>query len=259
MLATNCIAGGQVQWFDEIDSTNNYLMELDDCHGKVCLTGFQSAGRGRRGKMWQAPFGSSVLMSVGYALPANKSSGLSLVCGLAIKSSLQRLGVSEVVLKWPNDILIAKDGYLAKLAGILVELSNGCCVIGVGLNVDHGMEGGSNLKQKAADYGDGSIVPALQCTDLKASGYNVNYQQLVSCLIIDLYQKLEKFSASGFTPFIQEWNQNHYYHNKAVNIHSGQMMQGIVSGVGDDGALIIRSESGHSLIYSGDVSMRAAL
>jgi BirA family transcriptional regulator, biotin operon repressor / biotin---[acetyl-CoA-carboxylase] ligase len=57
----------EVRWFDSLDSTNRYL--LDEARrgapeGLVVVADFQSAGRGRRGRAWVAPPGSSLLVSV---------------------------------------------------------------------------------------------------------------------------------------------------------------------------------------------------
>lgn len=111
------------------DSTNTRARELAAAgapHGMLVTAGEQSAGRGRQGRTWTAPAGSSLLCSVVVRDPPPLA---SLVAGVA---SAEAVG-PEARLKWPNDVYV--DG--RKVAGILVEgrPQEGWAVIGVGVNV----------------------------------------------------------------------------------------------------------------------------
>jgi len=76
--------------------------------------------RGRRGRPWVSPFAANVYLSLlwEFELPATALAGLSLAVGVAVADTLRGLGVAEVRLKWPNDVLWRGH----KLGGILVEL-----------------------------------------------------------------------------------------------------------------------------------------
>ncbi|HLG68726.1 MAG TPA: biotin--[acetyl-CoA-carboxylase] ligase [Acidimicrobiales bacterium] len=136
---------GDVRLFGSLDSTNRYLLAeaegLPD--GLVVVADHQRAGRGRLGRTWESPPGSSLLASV-LLRPALAPTELHL-CSLAVALAACRAcevaaGV-EPWLKWPNDLVVADR----KLAGVLAESVPGVqgaepalptVVVGVGINVD---------------------------------------------------------------------------------------------------------------------------
>ena len=124
----------------ETGSTNTDLITRadggDDVDGSVLLAEYQNAGRGRHGRHWSAPPRAQVALSVGVGANSVPRSGwgwLPLATGVAVADALTALGVTDVGLKWPNDVL-ANGG---KLAGILAEVAAPASVIvvGLGLNV----------------------------------------------------------------------------------------------------------------------------
>ncbi|MGB5707737.1 MAG: biotin--[acetyl-CoA-carboxylase] ligase [Arenicellales bacterium] len=236
----NCVAAGKVDWFNRVSSTNDCIMDLDDFHAVVCLAGIQTAGRGRRGNIWRAPYASSILMSIGWRIDPANISGLSLACGIAVRRALKELGVSGVTLKWPNDLFLKG----AKLAGILVEVADDKCVVGVGINI--------NINE---DHFQAPMATSTAWTDLFREGHKIEYQALVYQLIVKLCDTLGRFSKEGFAPFIEEWNQNHLFHLSQVKISGQQTVHGRVSGVSEHGGLMLETKSGIQIIYSGDVSL----
>ncbi|MCU1637103.1 MAG: biofilm synthesis protein PgaB [Cryobacterium sp.] len=154
----------RLEYLDEAGSTNDVLV----AHGtgadaaawpdlSVVVTDSQTRGRGRMGRIWLAPTGKSLAISVllrptlpgGEPLPAADFGWFPLLAGAAMTRAVrdevdaapslvdhlpeEEIPAHEVVLKWPNDVLI--DGY--KVSGILSELLPGAqgVVIGAGLNV----------------------------------------------------------------------------------------------------------------------------
>ena len=106
--------------------------------GTVLVTDYQSAGRGRQGRTWTAPPGTSIAMSVLLGPTACESSRwtwLPLLTGLAVCRGVRGVGGLEAWLKWPNDVMLGGR----KLCGILAERvdtpSGPACVIGIGINV----------------------------------------------------------------------------------------------------------------------------
>ncbi len=105
--------------------------------GTVLVSDHQSAGRGRLGRTWSAPPGTSIAMSVlvrpDGVDPAHWT-WLPLLTGLAVADGLSRAAGLEVRLKWPNDVLVGDR----KICGILaerVETPDGpACVVGLGVN-----------------------------------------------------------------------------------------------------------------------------
>ena len=107
-------------------------------HGTLAVAEFQSAGKGRLGRKWMAPEGSSVMMSILLKpeFEPQYASMLTLVMGLSVAQAVCELGV-EVSIKWPNDVVVSHK----KICGILTEMGvqDGKIrevVIGVGLNVN---------------------------------------------------------------------------------------------------------------------------
>jgi BirA family biotin operon repressor/biotin-[acetyl-CoA-carboxylase] ligase len=110
-------------------STNERARELAAAgapHGTLVTASEQTAGRGRQGRTWTAPAGRSLLCSFVVRDPPRL---LSLAAGVAVAEVAR----SEAMLKWPNDVLVARR----KVAGILVEgrPSERWAVLGIGLNV----------------------------------------------------------------------------------------------------------------------------
>ncbi|MBE8168678.1 MAG: biotin--[acetyl-CoA-carboxylase] ligase, partial [Shewanella sp.] len=127
-------------YFDEIDSTNSFILKHGDelASGDVCIAEYQSAGRGRRGRTWISPYASHLYCSLYWNFPKGMAQvmGLSLVVGCSLATVLDNMGLTDVAVKWPNDVYLQNR----KLAGILVEMSgqaDGECqvVIGTGVNL----------------------------------------------------------------------------------------------------------------------------
>ena len=146
-------------WLEEASSTNSQLIELSRSeqlpHFTVMATANQVSGRGRAGRVWQAPADTSLAISVllNTQLPASESLAslgwLPLLSGLAMSQAVAALlpataegSASEGPgVKWPNDVL--NDGL--KLSGILSELvsvvgNQASVVVGAGINLSQTRE-----------------------------------------------------------------------------------------------------------------------
>jgi len=143
LTATARAGVSRLETYSVLDSTNRYLLtgaQEGWPSGAVCLAEQQTAGRGRQGRSWLTPFGASLAYSLlwRFAGPLEALSGLSLATGLAVARVLKGAGVSEVGLKWPNDVWWQGR----KLGGILLESGGSAgdfyVVAGVGLNLASG-------------------------------------------------------------------------------------------------------------------------
>lgn len=106
-------------------------------HGALVSADFQTKGRGRRGRQWQAGRGESVLMSVVLrpAFSPTEAWQIAFIAALAVSDAVGAC-VPNVALKWPNDVLISGN----KVSGVLVETvhagANGwAAIVGIGVNV----------------------------------------------------------------------------------------------------------------------------
>jgi len=127
---------------ETINSTNDYALSLKDTlvfkEGLVVTTSYQSGGNGQRGKAWESNANENLLLSVVIEpkLKLDEQSLISKIVALSVCDLLKSLGI-EAEIKWPNDILVAKQ----KIAGILIQnkLQGNYIthsVIGLGFNVN---------------------------------------------------------------------------------------------------------------------------
>lgn len=125
---------GHVYRYEELCASTQRLLRDDDEEGAVAVAEEQSEGRGRLGRNWHAPAGTSVLVSVLLRPPIEPSRlpELSLVAGGAVAEAVADLTGIDPVIKFPNDVLVAGR----KVAGILAESSEGRVVLGIGVNAN---------------------------------------------------------------------------------------------------------------------------
>ena len=142
-----------VVWMPEIPSTNTSLMELarnGGQEGEVLIADLQTQGRGRRGRVWTAPPGTSLMMSIllrppSHSLPVRSASLVTSALAVATIDAVSEATKVELGIKWPNDLVVDSPndapgdlGYL-KVAGILTETlivdsEISALVVGMGLN-----------------------------------------------------------------------------------------------------------------------------
>jgi len=142
------VFGSDVYYYTETGSTNDRAREAainNAPHGSIFVTDYQSAGRGRMGRVWVAPPNTNLLMTTLFrpeGLPPDQVNRLVMVCGLAITDTFESLGSGDVTIKWPNDLRLSGK----KFAGILPESSvrDGkfeWVAVGTGINVNQTFEG----------------------------------------------------------------------------------------------------------------------
>ncbi len=238
---------------ETLPSSNAFLRERFEQgagHAEVCLVEQQTAGRGRRGRVWNTPWGQSLLLSLGWRVESGVASleGLSLAVGVALAQVLERHGV-EPRLKWPNDVLLElPEGGLGKLAGILVEVSGdaaGPCevVIGMGINVGLPPAFREGLDQPAAAVHD--QAPGLSRNDLAVE------------LIEALMPLVAHFEAQGFAAWQEAWNIRHAFAGYDVDILRGERREpAVAEGVDATGNLLVRMEGRLERLAGGEISLR---
>ncbi|MGI8791909.1 MAG: biotin--[acetyl-CoA-carboxylase] ligase [Acidimicrobiales bacterium] len=149
-----------IRRFAEIDSTNTWLLgraRAGAPEGLVAVADHQSAGRGRLGRVWEAPPAANLLVSVllrPKGLPPERRHLVVACVALAARQACLGLAGVEVDLKWPNDLLVGG----AKLAGILAESDGDAVVVGMGLNVGWAPPGACSLAALSENPDSGSPV-----------------------------------------------------------------------------------------------------
>ena len=174
---------GHVYRYAEVVPSTQRMLADDDGEGAVAVAEEQTQGRGRLGRNWEAPAGTSVLVSV-LLLPAVRAARLpelSLVAGGAVAEAIVEVTGIEPTIKFPNDLLIAGR----KVAGILAESSEGRVVLGIGVNTNQTQE---QLPAEAQ----------TEPTSLRLElGEPVNRVQLLAAILLQLERAYDEWVARG--------------------------------------------------------------
>jgi BirA family biotin operon repressor/biotin-[acetyl-CoA-carboxylase] ligase len=231
------------------DSTNERARMLAGAgapHGTLVTADEQTAGRGRQGRRWSAPAGSSLLASVILA-PAPRLLPLAAAVAVcdAVDAVCDAAEGETATIKWPNDIVLARGPSLAKLAGILIEArpQQGWAVLGIGLNaaVDLG-ELPAELHDTAAslELGPERIEPLLQ--------------ELLAALERRLDEPPEKTLAA--------WGERDALRGRTISwglpgeAHDEEQT-GVAQGIDGDGRLVVAlAGGGRTALGAGEVHLR---
>jgi BirA family biotin operon repressor/biotin-[acetyl-CoA-carboxylase] ligase len=237
---------------DSLTSTNNFLFDQAVATGaEICLTEYQSAGKGRRGRQWVSPFGSNIYLSVSWQYQQGPAtvSGLSLAAGVAVGRALTLVGVSDIGLKWPNDIYWQQK----KLGGILVEVrgdSEGPCsvVVGIGINLV--------LSATAASHIDQPWVDLRTINNGERTGRNL----LIATILNQLIPIMADFDQTGIQALVDEWRRYDCMHGKQVTLIAGNNnITGVVQGIDDQGLITLLVEGEIKAYASGEVTFHSDL
>ena len=234
------------------DSTNTVLAERLRAGApapELCTAEVQFAGRGRHGRRWVSGLGESLVLSVSwrFATRSKELSGVSLAVGVALVEALGEEGFEEVMLKWPNDLVV----HGRKLAGVLVEASrsgsgSAACVIGVGFNLALASVDDGRIDQPWTDFTGGfGRVPARNALASRAANA--------------IFDACEQYEEHGLEPFAARWGEHDALRGRPVHVLSGNApIEGIVRGIDGDGALLVEHPARIVRCVSGEVTVRVA-
>jgi BirA family biotin operon repressor/biotin-[acetyl-CoA-carboxylase] ligase len=239
-----------MEFLTVVDSTSVIAMRqaMQGVSAYVCSAEQQTAGRGRRGRVWNSPYASNIYLSMvwEFAGGAVALEGLSLAVGVVLVDALSEAGVEGVELKWPNDILYKGR----KLAGILLEISGdaaGPCsvVVGIGLNV--AMPPDTSIDQPWTDIK--TIQPAA-----------ADRNRLLALMLNRLMPLLADFEQFRFVAYRDRWQALDAYKGREVAVSLGpELILGTAVGVDDSGALLLDTEVGRRSFNGGEVSLRVVV
>ena len=209
------------------DSTNERAKKLAAAgapHGTLVTADEQSAGRGRQGRVWTAPAGSAVLMSL---VLRELDEFLPITAAVAICEALP----AEATIKWPNDVWIERR----KLAGILVEgrPQEGWAVLGVGLNV--------TTESFPAEL-------AETATSLKLAGIETTPTQVLARLL----PSLDAWLGAPADAVLPAWRDRDALNGERVRWTGGE---GVAAGIDDSGSLLVDTRDGRVTLDAGEVHL----
>jgi len=242
-------AGKTVHFARETDSTNLWIKRLAKegaSEGTLALAEFQSAGRGRLGRSWEVPEGTSVMMSILLRpkFEPQYAPTLTLVMGMAVAKAVKSLGF-DVSIKWPNDVVVSHK----KICGILTEMGvrDGkidYAVIGVGINV--------NIREFPEEMADKATSLYLE------SGRKFDRSQIPGLVMEAFEEYYEKFAATcDLSGLKEEYESILANYNQPVRVLAKEPYEGVARGITDGGELLVEKTDGTIVAVSaGEVSVR---
>lgn len=226
----------------ETGSTNADLLALgrDAQEGDWLVARRQTAGKGRAGRQWEDGAGNFMGSTVVALRPGDPvPQTLALVTGLATAEAVAAVpgAPAGIVLKWPNDLLVAG----AKLAGILLERAGDIVVIGIGVNL---------LRAP--------MMPGRATTALVDHGADIAPEDFAEQLAVRFAAALARWRGGEWDGLRDEWLARAHPLGTplAVNDRDGQPIAGTFAGLGADGAALLRLADGTVRpIHAGDVEL----
>lgn len=240
-----------LEWRESLPSTNERLLDLPaqrlDGGLAICLTRYQTAGRGRNRKRWRSPPDTGLLLSIARSCPQAPDGSLALALGVSVARALEIVLDERVALKWPND-LMAGTG---KLGGLLVEsrsqVQGGTrTVAGLGLNLH------VTAEQRRAILADGGAAPV----GLRELGAGVvpKLPQLASRMIVAMSEALDRHPQEGFGPWVAGWRRRDWLAGRKIEALCGkETYRGRAAGVDSSGALLLEDSDGQRRILSAEI------
>jgi BirA family transcriptional regulator, biotin operon repressor / biotin---[acetyl-CoA-carboxylase] ligase len=209
------------------------------------LSEIQTAGRGRRAKVWHSPAGAGLYFTVLLrpTRPVAELGVLPLLAGVALQRAIKLQTGFEALLKWSNDLLIS-DG--RKLAGILLEAE-----------VEDGMARfvllGMGLNMRTQDFP--SDIPAAALEEFVSP---VNRKKLLTIIMLELQKLYQSWSEHGSSVVIKAWRESNATLGREVTVlePNGSSFTGIALDLAPDGALIVKTSSGVKTVNAGEVSLK---
>lgn len=243
-------AGQEIFYYDVTDSTNaraKQLAEEGHPNGTLAVAEKQEAGRGRRGRSWEAPAGSGIYMTLVLKpeIDPNNASMITLVAALAVAGAITKCTGKPAGIKWPNDIVMNGK----KVCGILTEMSAqfdyvNHIVVGIGINV-HNENFPKEIEQMATSI-------------YLETGEHVNR----AALIEEVLEQFERYYAvyletEDLSGLVREYNASLVNMQKNVRVlDPKEPFEGKAMGITDRGELIVDTWESRKLVSSGEVSVR---
>jgi BirA family biotin operon repressor/biotin-[acetyl-CoA-carboxylase] ligase len=236
-----------VQRHREVDSTNRVAADLARAgapDGVVVVAEHQTAGRGRRGRSWLAPPGSSLLVSVILRAPGPQAEGppplTTVACSLAASDALEEVAGFRPALRWPNDLYAGGR----KLGGVLAEVvDGGAVVLGLGLN----LRWPSGVPEPLAGT-------AVATEDV--AGRTVDRDQLLAAFLDHLEARDRALgSDAGRRRALDDYRDRCETLGRTVRVTlpGGYTRAGVAAGVDDSGRLVLHSDGTATVLAVGDV------
>jgi BirA family transcriptional regulator, biotin operon repressor / biotin---[acetyl-CoA-carboxylase] ligase len=211
------------------------MLDAAQPEGAVAVAEEQTAGRGRRGRRWDAPSRTSILASVVLRPPRERRAPeLTLVAGVAVAVVAERATGLAAQVKWPNDVMLDRR----KVAGVLAELKDGAVVLGTGLNVN----------QTPAELPAGAKVTAGSLRSV--TGREYDRATILADLLLELERRYDAWRDGGLESLYEDLGARDFLRGRRVTVDG---VAGTAQMIARDGRLEVETESGPLLLESGEV------
>jgi len=241
--------GSRVCCLDVADSTNLQACRFGDdgeSEGLVVIADQQRSGKGRMGRRWESPAGVNLYASILLrpAILPFDAPQLTFLSAVAVCRAILTVTGLKATVKWPNDVLLNGK----KVAGLLNEMSAETdrvhyVVLGIGVNL--------NMQE---DQFPGDLrYPATSLAIAKEGP--VSRLDFARALLREIDAWYQVFLQQGSGPVLDAWVRLCDMNGKAVRVDCNELeIEGIMTGLADDGALLVRTATGKmERVYAGDV------
>ncbi len=243
-ILERCSAEGlcrSIVLFDEIDSTNRAAAQAAARgeEGILFLSERQRMGYGRKGRRWNSAPGKDLIVSFTLR-PERGPDGLTSLAALACARTLSSR-VGGISIKWPNDLYIGER----KVGGILAESKGGGVVLGIGLNINGTVD-------------DFPLELRAIATSIRIETGAVHRRHDILIELIEILRSLYRgWSETGLARYVEELSELMLCMGEEVSLESGgASVEGIMSGITDDGRLRLDISGEERCFAAGDLTMR---
>lgn len=232
----------EIEWIPETGSTNDDLLARarQGAPEQVLVTDLQTAGRGRRGRVWDAPARTSILMSILLRdrKPQDGFWGVGAIA-LAASQAIDAIIHAQCSVKWPNDVMIGVTDDQKKVAGVLSQVAEDVVVVGIGINVNWPDQVPAELEER----GTAVNRHARDVTKVDRSA-----------LTVDILRRAIGHLDADPDTLRSSWRE--YCSTLGQHVRIEREPAAIVGNAVDiapDGALIVETDGGRTAHYMGDV------
>jgi BirA family transcriptional regulator, biotin operon repressor / biotin---[acetyl-CoA-carboxylase] ligase len=227
--------GRPYTYVEETESTQLLLEGAPE--GAVAATDLQTAGRGRYGRVWEAPAGTALLCSIVLHPPAGcDAPELTLVSAIAAAEAIEGATTLAAQIKWPNDVMLNRR----KVCGVLGELRDGVVTLGIGINVNQTRE---QLPPQAH-------TPAASLRTITGATYD--RAPLLGSLLFRLERLYDQWRHAGLSEVFTEIGPRDFLRGRPVTVDG---KTGVAVGIDREGRLELEVAHGERVaVESGQVA-----
>ena len=232
------LAPWRVEHVESVDSTNTWLAtqaRAGTPDRLAVFADFQSAGRGRLERRWEAPAGSALMASVLVRDVAAEQAQLGVVAvALAIIAAASRFGEADLTLKWPNDVLWGSR----KVAGLLAEYLTTpapALIIGFGVNL---LE-----------------PPQPERAGLASWGATPSARELLDVVLAEVDQRLSLVRTDRSVELLSEYRSRLATLGQLVRVElPSEVFEGVAHDIDEGGHLLVLCDGDVVTVRAGDVT-----